>query len=169
MDPIVIVYLLALAALGVLGVWVWGKATDRSHSAANRTVQRTSHRQGQAPLQETASVMAPPMSPSAVLDAVLKELNVFDEPPALGHKAYATRVAPDQLRVDFGNTLFTAWTVAITAEEESGRGVRVTVEPVQAQAVDGVMPGDRELGLLFVRVRACVRQLHNADRTVEPA
>lgn len=151
--------IIAIATAVLVGRWLLTKGFDTAWSAGNRAVHKREHAEGQRLVKQVVSVTAPPMRARRVIDAIDAELNVFEEAPMLGHRAYATRVDAGTLRVDFGNKLFTGWTVAIVTTGDPSEGVTVTAKVVDGTEVDGVMPGSRELGLVFDRVKSAVEKL----------
>lgn len=127
----------------------------------NRAIHKKEHEQA-ARLLRPSELTAPPMAPADLVDEILAELQVFDTPVAMKHRAYATRVNPSTLRIAFGNKLFTGWALALMAFDMGEDGLRVRIEHLEATEVDGVVPGMRELGLVHDRVRSAVARLQQS-------
>ncbi len=146
---------------GFIGfVWLQGAA----QKGLNRAFQHKQHKMGQQLLRETLALTMPAMPVSAAMDAIIAELNVFDDPGTLKHRAYVTRVDTGSATIAHGNRMFTNWTVGILVTPLDSGKVKVLLTPVNAMEVDGVVQGARELGLVHERVKAAVAKLqHQMD------
>lgn len=152
-------YLLVIGFLAVLFGYAWLK--KKAVIGINRAIHKKEHQQATQLLRPQV-LTAPPMAPASVVDEILTELQVFDGPVAMKHRAYATREKPGMLRIAFGNKLFTGWAVGLVALDMGEDGVLVRTEHLEATEVDGVVPGMRELGLVNDRVRSAVARLQQS-------
>lgn len=127
----------------------------------NRSVfERSKHQQGRRLLEDTFVLSVPAGAQDSVIDAVIAELKVYDE-PALMARAYATRMDSTSAAVSHGNKMVTNWRIAILVDESKDGALDVLVTTVDATQTDGVVQGIRELQLVHDRIRSAIAKLEH--------
>lgn len=150
-------YVIGIILIAGFAGFIWLQGAARK--GLNRALHRNQHQLGQRLLNETLSLTVPPMPVAEVIDAIIAELNVYDEAIIAKQRAYVTRVDAGTASVAHGNKMFTNWQVAILANAGEAGKVTVLLTMVEAMEVDGVVQATRELSLVHDRVKSAVAKL----------